>query len=304
MSKKATIQETPLGNRNENKLVMDIYNNSPNYKIEINDEAEGNLCVIYFSSNGIYVKNTEEEFSRVIIKKDRFEWQKTKIEKAKKHIFLRDVTKNGYLDGINSKLNTMHKIIEFLRVETKGYRVVTLGSSSGGYCAFVAGVMLEADYIFSFTGQFSYDVSFFQFDLCFDKETRIKRREEKKKYADNHEIYPYFDILNNYMKRCEIPIFFFTSTLKMDMVQANLVKGRANVFTFEMDSDDHRLPVYIFNFSAIINSDPQHLLNLGTKYAYKKISKFKFSVEIMGFKETVKNLLRQKVRNKRSKIFD
>lgn len=290
--------KTSLGIITENPLVMDIYNNL-NYEIIVDEEAQGDLCAIYFSSNGIYAENTEEEFTRVIIKKNRYEWKNTKINRAKKHIFLRDVTKQMYHYGISKKMNTLHKVIEFLKEETKGYKVVTVGSSSGGYCAVVAGVMLNAEFIYSFTGQFSMYISLFQ-----NPYEPIKNCDFLNKKEHDPEKSQYYNILDTYMKECNIPIFYFTSLQKQDLDQMHLVKGHFNIFTFEMKSDDHRLPVYFFNFDKIINMEPNDLMKIGWKYCDKKISRFKFSVKIMGFAKTFKNLLKQKIRDTKLKIFN
>ncbi|OOM77957.1 hypothetical protein CLPUN_21300 [Clostridium puniceum] len=72
-----------------NNMVNKYYKEKENYKIEYNcDEVcDNELCVIYFSSNGIYYPSTIDEFKKSIIIGDNYEWFKTRINKAKKHIF-------------------------------------------------------------------------------------------------------------------------------------------------------------------------------------------------------------------------
>lgn len=285
-------QPTKIEDLFTSSMVLDVYNNQPNYKI-VEEDKEGDLCAIYFSSNGLYTQNTEEEFTRVILEKNRFEWQNNRIEKAKKHIFLRDVFKSAYATGINSKINSMHKIIEFLKEETKGYKVVTLGSSSGGYAAFVTGVKLNADYIFSFTGQFN--IYNFTLQHVYD----FKRQSPFYKFKDDPEYNQYYNLLETDGKTCNIPVFYFTSTQRLDVLQKNLVQTYDNIFTFDMKSDDHRLPVYVFNFKDILNMDKNKLIRLGYKYSFKKISRFRLSVEVTGFKKTIKELIKGYIKSKK-----
>ena len=50
-------------------------------------------------------------------------------------IFVRDMWKQWYINGINQKIDSVEKVIEFLRTETENMRVTTVGNSSGGYMA-------------------------------------------------------------------------------------------------------------------------------------------------------------------------
>lgn len=109
-----------------------------NYLIE-DVNVDSDICCIYFSSHGIYYPETENNFIDTIINKDVFEWYKSRMPNAKRHIFIRDIRKSFYVEGINSELNTIDKLIGFLRVQTNGFKVVTVGSSAGGYMAYICG---------------------------------------------------------------------------------------------------------------------------------------------------------------------
>ena len=284
---KITKEPTPLGNLFENTTLLDVYNNQLNYKIEIDEKSDSDLCVVYFASNGIYVQNTEEEFKRVIIDKNRFEWSNNRVKDAKKHIFLRDIFKATYVNGINKDINNMHKIIEFLREETKGYRFITLGSSSGGYAALVTGVVLKAEYIFSFSGQVSIYHSIIQHPMDFNRENPFH------KHLNDSEYTQYYNILPEMMNECNIPVFYFSSNQKIDVTQKKLVECNDNFLIFDMDSEDHRLPVYVFNFTHIINKNKYDLIQLAYKYYNRKITRYEFSVELCGFWQTIKLLYKQ-----------
>ena len=138
----------------DSEIVRSVYINQPNYKIEYNNSCKANICAIYFSSNDIYYPNNEEIFRKRIVEKNFFEWYNTRIN-ARKHIFIRDIFKQWYLEGINAELDSPEKIFEWLKGETEGYEVVTVGSSAGGYSAVLYGSLLKAQKVIAFNAQFS-----------------------------------------------------------------------------------------------------------------------------------------------------
>ena len=107
----------------DSEIVNKVYQEQDNYLIEFNEKGDKEWCAIYFCSNDIYYPNTEEIFQKRIIDKNFFEWYHSRIYKAAKHIFIRDIFKQWYLAGINKNINSPEKIIEFLKEETKGYKV-------------------------------------------------------------------------------------------------------------------------------------------------------------------------------------
>lgn len=134
--------------------------NEPNYLIEYSETNQNSeYCIIYFSSNNIYFPNTEAVFHDTIIKKNKYEWYGTRIKKGAKHIFIRDIQKQWYLNGINSEINTVEKLTDFLKKETEGYKTIMVGSSAGGYAAVLLGSLLNSEFVLSFNGQFQiYDL--------------------------------------------------------------------------------------------------------------------------------------------------
>lgn len=97
---------------------------------------------------------------RTIKAEDRFEWENlvnySDIPKhAAKCIFIRDIHKTWHITGINHKINSIDKLIEFLKEITQGYQIITVGSSAGGYMSALVGAKLNAHLAFSFSGQFS-----------------------------------------------------------------------------------------------------------------------------------------------------
>lgn len=138
----------------DSKIVRSVYSTEPNYIIDYDESSEENVCAIYFSSNDIYFPNTEEIFRKRIVEKNFFEWYHTRV-KARKHIFVRDVFKQWYIEGINTIINSPEKMEEWLKTETLGYQVITVGSSAGGYAAVLYGSLLKAVRVIAFNAQFS-----------------------------------------------------------------------------------------------------------------------------------------------------
>ncbi|PHK18783.1 hypothetical protein VF12_39280 [Nostoc linckia z15] len=151
-----TIDQAAFVFQTDSEIVKTVFEQQDNILIEYSNQnnLDKKQCVIYFSSNNIYYPNTEKVFKKRIVDKDRYEWYETRINNSAKHIFIRDIKKQWYLGGINSTLNSIDKLANFLKKETQGYSVITVGSSAGGYAAVLFGSLLEAEKIYSFNGQF------------------------------------------------------------------------------------------------------------------------------------------------------
>ena len=140
------------------RVVRDYWMNEPNYLVEYNEQCESkNYCAVYFCSNDIWFPHTEEIFRKRIVEKNFFEWYHCRVDKAYKHIFVRDVFKQWYLTGINGQINSQEKLLDFLKRETDGFNVITIGSSAGGYASALFGLKLKAEKVICFNAQFSLD---------------------------------------------------------------------------------------------------------------------------------------------------
>ena len=85
-----------------------------NYKIEYNSCKNG-LAYIYCSSNALYEKDNLQSFEDKIIKEDRYEWSNLRADcKPEIEIFIRDIWLSWYVKGINSRINTYDKLIDFI----------------------------------------------------------------------------------------------------------------------------------------------------------------------------------------------
>ena len=140
----------------ENEIVKKAYQGE-NYQVW-NRPVEGKKCLILFSGNGLFYPNTENSFKECIFEKDRYEYQslaKSKnLQCFSRIIFVRDIYKQWYVNGMNATCPDVEKTAAVLREKTEGYQITTAGNSAGGYAAVLFGILLSAKRIYSFSGQF------------------------------------------------------------------------------------------------------------------------------------------------------
>ena len=104
-----------------------------NYKI-IDFNNDKKICLIFCSSNGLYRKDVASNIK--ILESDKYDWDnisnsKRLLKIAGKYIFIRDIFCHTYVDGINERINTIDRIINFLKEETKGCSLYLIGHSGG-----------------------------------------------------------------------------------------------------------------------------------------------------------------------------
>ena len=144
-----TINKSMFVFQTDSDIVRNVYDTQHNYLIEYNEQCKDKTyCAVYFCSNDLYYPNVEDIFRKRIVEKNFFEWYNLRIEKAYKHIFVRDVFKQWYLSGINQSIDSPERLIEFLKNETDGYRTIMSGSSAGGYAAILYGSILKVERVF------------------------------------------------------------------------------------------------------------------------------------------------------------
>lgn len=273
----------------DKEIVRYCYDQLPNYRIEEN-ESDSDLCAVYFSSNGVdFMCKNDEDFKRVMIGKNRFEWAKNTIRRARKHIFIRDVFKEFYVEGINLKLNTCDKVFAFLKAETKGMRTVTVGSSSGGYAAVLFGILLDAEYVVSFTGQFSL------YHISLQSNPRHDPMHNPLLYKHLHDpAYRKYYHLPELMRESSTPIIYLASNHRLDYMQKHLVKSFYNVYAFDIKGEDHVFPCYKFNLGDVLNMPLKDLKELSERYRGRTIGRFRFSMHVSGLWKSIRGWWRIK----------
>jgi hypothetical protein len=255
------------------------YEGSANYKIVDGESDSPDRCFVFFSSNGIYFPNTEAEFHRSIIQNDRYEWEKLAPPKTefRKAIFVRDVRKTWYVDGISEDRKTIDSVCELLREETKGFaEVVCIGNSAGGYAATLFGIHLNAEKIFNISG-------FFEIASQVNEPTNLALQSaqfdpEKAKWFD----------LSLLLKKSECAIYFlFPENCELDKAQARIVENIHCVRTFAFDEDSHGACAQNFVYPFLFVKTKIELDRLFNRKKYKCWGRFEFSVAIIGIRNTI-----------------
>lgn len=268
--------------------LKEVYNHWDNYEIlQLNPES--NLCVIYFSSHNIYYPNTKEIFEEQIINRNRFEWKKNILTSANCVIFLRDIQKQWYLEGINSQINTITKLSSFLKEKTTNLEVVCIGSSAGGYAATLIGCLLKVSRVFCFSGQFSL------LDRLEDENSEIENP-ILFKYKDNLSYLQYYSLIP-FIQSSSFPIFYFyPDQCKHDLIQSQLVNNFNNVFSFAFDIEQHGVPCYPINLIDLFKMDSNQLITLHQNYQGSLIQPFNFSRVVSGLFKTSQFLIQQRLK--------
>ena len=262
----------------DSDIVQQIYVKRDNFLIEYDDKGDKNWCAIYFCSNDIYYPNTEEIFRKRIVEKNFFEWYHSRINRAYKHIFVRDVFKQWYLTGINARINTPEKLTEFLRKETEGYNIVTVGSSAGGYAAILHGSLLNAKYVLAFNPQFEI------------KSLLQTTTEEKNPilFRNSSVIGEYFDILKYINVGTEI-FYFGSNRSKWDVEQSIYIGVKPNIYSIKFKSSHHGIPFLKVALPVVLNLNMEKLKGLSGKIH----NSIWFTYKMVGLIDTVVGFYKQ-----------
>ena len=248
--------------------------------IEYNENiVQKKICAIYFSSNDIYYPNDENTFRKKIVEKNFYEWYNTRIENAQKHIFIRDIHKQWYLSGINAEVNTPEKLLNFLRTETAGYEIITIGSSAGGYAAVLYGQQLAAFKTLTFNGQFE-----------------LNSLLQNSKYSINPLLFKYENSLLScyydlklFLKRPDVVFYFYSNRSPWDIGQYQHISSVEGLNIISFNTSHHGIP-FLKNCLPIIINDNTEQLKILT---LKKQNSILFSIKIGGFYNSMQMLILQ-----------
>lgn len=262
----------------DSNIVNTVYQEQDNYLIEYDKKGDKEWCAIYFCSNDIYYPNTKEIFQKRIVDKNFFEWYHSRISKAYKHIFIRDIFKQWYLAGINKNINSPKKLIEFLQKETKGYKVITVGSSAGGYAAILYGSFINTQYTLAFNPQFELN------SLLIKSSEKINPL----LFRIRDERINYFDI-TKFIKK-EIKFFYFYSNRSpWDTQQYKFIKDTKKVIPIAFNSKHHGIPFLKIALPVVLNLD----INILKSLSRKQHNPIFFTIKMVGFIKTCIGLYKQ-----------
>jgi len=230
-----------------NPIIVKAYEGMDNYIIE--KVSDSKVAVIYCSSNGIYYPNEYDIFKRYMYDGNKFEWIKRdwKIINSGLNIYIRDVYKQWYLKGINKKVNNIDKLVEFIKEQTIGYEIVTIGSSSGAYIATLLGCKLNAKYVLNFAGQF--DLS-----LQHNKNLFVHN------YIENDNIYTN---LKSLVESSNTDIFYFVGAYsEVDEKDLEIAKSiNKNLYLMLFNQKIHGIPFDTSVLEKLINMNEMYFLN-------------------------------------------
>ena len=261
----------------DSEIVNHSYHNHPNYIIAFHENVPKEYCIVYFSSNDLYFPNNEVVFTESVLEKNRFEWLGNRIAYGYKHIFIRDLKKQWYLQGINSTINNPTKLYEFLKIETKGFKTILLGSSAGGFMAVIMGQLLEVERIYSFNGQFEIK------SLLNSKEAE-QRDPILYRSQELVEVKPYYDCLN-FITNPDSIFYFHSNRSVWDIEQYNHVKHlKINIIKFR--TGNHGIPFLRSNLQKVLSFSIEDLNKIKGMVFYPLF----FSIKQVGLVKTINGL--------------
>ena len=276
----------------QEEFIKRFYDTKQNFKVEDNPRAEEpDLAVIYFSSMGLY--SPKSCFRR--LNSDYYEFHRNPIRRAGRHIYVRDVCQIFYLNGINAKCNSIEKIIKLLASLTKGYKIITLGISGGGYMAMLAGAKLGAKYVISESGMV--DLSGYHDNFPQSPKWVNWKKDESFKYFDIFQL----------LKNSKTEVFQIEAAeCQADHPNFHKMEKLPDVVFLNVKTAAHGGALDAPALGNLINLPETKLRLLFKKYQGKKVSRTGMNVELLSFrqllswylKKTLKNFLKVKISRK------
>lgn len=267
--------------------LVQLYYKDDNFLIN-HCSSNSNICCIFFSSLGLYKYNDINDLKRVH-DTDRYEWKSICDSKAvrshyKKIIFVRDIGKVFYLQGINERINSINKLASFLIKETNGMKVYCVGSSAGGYIAYIISNYLKnVERIYSIGG-------------VVDLNEHSTYLEYKKKNKNFHPI----EVISAINKDSYV-IHFCGSRNTESKRGVPIIKSISNqnkCIIIPLKSKEHAPRPSGADLIKLLVCDDRYLDKMSKKVSNKEeIGFYQFSVINIGFFRATSNIIRKKIRN-------
>lgn len=223
------------------------------------DGVDGEYTAIYFTGN-VFTSDEAKNPEHKLLRNNHFDFYKMRIKKASKHILVRDVSEKWYSNGISDELDSIEKVAEFLKEQTKDSKIITIGVSAGGYAACLFGSLLSAKYAIAISAQFQ---------AC-------------------NEIN-----LPEMLKKSDMPVYYiYPSYSDMDIEHYELVKDIESVKVLNLKSSVHHQPVFKDALKKIINSDINEL-NKMFAYKHKPIKERVFILKHFGIFDFLNRMVKK-----------
>lgn len=192
---------------------------------------------------------------------------------------MRDVFKQWYLTGINGQICSPQKLLEFLKQETNGFKVITIGSSAGGYASALFGPKLKAEK-----------------SICFNAQFCLERLVKESSLTISPLLYSIYkknnggavNILNDIDS--DTPIYYiYSDKSKWDVEQHKYTKGVKNIKCIEFNSSKHGIPFLKVALSKFINLEVGQLDELTRKVQHPLL----FTIKFVGIYKTISGFVSQ-----------
>lgn len=263
--------------------VIEAYEGLDNYRVEDFPEYAGlQTCSIYFSSNGLFFPNSDEVARRAIWNDARFEWTQLAPKRVARRIFVRDVRKQWYVDGISSRCPDLDALARLLEPLIAGFEVVCIGSSAGGYAAVLMGCLLDGAHAVCISGQI---------DLRLVLETPddlalnppLAAYLARGKYPD----------LSEQIRTNPVPIYFlYADGDPMDQAQTRVAASFRSIRLLAFKSRVDGSTCWNSCLPTLLGLSTTRLESLAMQYSGATIGPWRFSVVLDGWQITAIRLFR------------
>lgn len=276
-------------------LAIEQYNKD-NYKVidyasSGDDNVKRKYCVIYCSSNDIWYPNELSAFKHSFFENDYYEWTSIECQIAVKEIYVRDIYKSWYVTGINSRINSIEKLIEFLKDEIGELPIICVGSSSGGYLAVLLACLLHASHALCFSAQFNLDNKHAMGENPFLQRYQLEYLKSK-----------YYDLIP-IIEESTVPVFYICPIgVDNDKEQCSSVENMSNVKIVRFRSKHHGVVLYKTALSELVSKNEEELNEWYLAHCKKCCFPFLVSLELAGFQCTIRDFYRRGLKYLKRKI--
>ena len=255
-------------------LVKEYYTNGDNIKTIESFDGQQKNCIIYFSSNELYYPNTASSFIDAIVKRDKYEWKNNLFPSMQKHIFVRDLQKQWYIEGSSSVYNTTQLLVDKLAELTEGYKIYTIGSSAGGFAALLYGSILNAQRVYAFNAQL--DLNVVMENSSYDVDPLLF------KHVTNPTFSKYFNV-GDFLKPGIEYLYFHSAKSQMDIDQYQSCNNKELLLKIEFNTANHGFPFLRHDLGYVLNLTYAELKHL----SQKRIHPFLFTVKTKGLLKAI-----------------
>lgn len=236
-----------------------------NFKVIDNDFVNNNECLVLFSSNALYFPNTDENLQR-LIDSNKFEWENLTPRNYARVIYVRDVYKQWYVNGISDDICSIEKLADFLNGLIKGYNTRFVGSSAGGYAAVLFGHLCGANVVLSISGQFDLSVS------------------QNKKNPLIHTLKKEYINIIRFANKSNC---FYVCPIRSEQDKIQFDKVHENINVIMINSGIHGVPIYSFSIRKLIGLECRVLSDLSSGKIHNR---FLLSLRLIDFKDLLYKL--------------